>query len=205
MTTSTSPEVMVSHQIFTDHCYNIMCYRHVGTSPREPMSFIFMVFATSPQMQEVPNWKFNILPAKVFKQRGHETDVALNPWPPMPANQHLRTNALRSNKKNFLIKTAEQPVTSSQPGILYSGNCLSYSQSNHFLWTHVTHHCSFPPFVVVVPLLSHVQLFATPWTAAHQASLFLTISLSLLKLMSIESVMPSNHLILIPLLQSPIK
>ena len=78
-------------------------------------------------------------------------------------------------KKIFLIKTAEQPVTSSQPGILYSGNCWSYSQSNHFLWTHVTHHCSFPPFVVV-PLLSHVQLFATPWTAAHQASLFLTIS-----------------------------
>ena len=204
MATSTSPGVMVSHQIFTDHCYSIMCYRHVGTSPREPMSFIFMVFATSPQMQEVPNWKFNIIAAK-FKQRGHETEVALNPWPPMPANQHLRTNALRSNKKKILIKTAEQPVTSSQPGILYSGNCLSYSHSNHFLWTHVTHHCSFPPFVVVVPLLSHVQLFATPWTAAHQASLFLTISLSLLKLMSIESVMPSNHLILTPLLQSPIK
>ena len=45
-------------------------------------------------------------------------------------------------------------------------------------------------------LLSHVQLFATPWTAAHQASLSFTISQSLLKLMSIESVMPSNHLIL---------
>ena len=45
-------------------------------------------------------------------------------------------------------------------------------------------------------MLSHVQLFATPWTAALQASLSLTISRSLLKLMSIESVMPSNHLIL---------
>ena len=45
-------------------------------------------------------------------------------------------------------------------------------------------------------LLSHVRLFATPWTAAHQASLSFTISWSLLKLMSIESVMPSNHLIL---------
>ena len=45
-------------------------------------------------------------------------------------------------------------------------------------------------------LLSHVQLFATPWTAAHQASLSFTVSQSLLKLMSIESVMPSNHLIL---------
>ena len=44
--------------------------------------------------------------------------------------------------------------------------------------------------------LSHVQLFATSWTAAHQASLSITNSQSLLKLMSIESVMPSNHLIL---------
>ena len=59
-------------------------------------------------------------------------------------------------------------------------------------------------FFVVVQLLSHVQLFATPWTAVHQASLSFTISWSLLKLMSIESVMPSNHLILChPLLFLP--
>ena len=45
-------------------------------------------------------------------------------------------------------------------------------------------------------LLTHVQLFATPWTAARQASLFFTNPWSLLELMSIESVMPSNHLIL---------
>ena len=51
---------------------------------------------------------------------------------------------------------------------------------------------------------SHVQLFATPGTAAHQASLSITNSWSLLKLMSIESVMPSNHLILChPLLLLP--
>ena len=47
-----------------------------------------------------------------------------------------------------------------------------------------------------VPLLSLVQLFVTPWTAARQASLSITSSWNLLKLMSIESVMPSNHLIL---------
>ena len=47
-----------------------------------------------------------------------------------------------------------------------------------------------------VQSLSHVWVFATPWTAAHQASLSITNSWSLLKLMSIESVMPSNHLIL---------
>ena len=47
-----------------------------------------------------------------------------------------------------------------------------------------------------VQSLSHVQLFATPWTAAHQASLSITNSWSFLKIMSIKSVMPSNHLIL---------
>ena len=55
-----------------------------------------------------------------------------------------------------------------------------------------------------VQLLSHVRLFATPWTAAHQASLSINNSQSLLKLMSIDSVMPSNHLILCcPLLLPP--
>ena len=66
-----------------------------------------------------------------------------------------------------------------------------------------------PSSRVISPLssvqsLSHVQLFATPWTAACQASLSITNSWSLLKLMSIESVMPSNLLILCcPLLLSP--
>ena len=54
-----------------------------------------------------------------------------------------------------------------------------------------------------VLLLSCVRLFATPWTAARQASLSMTSSQSLLKLMSVESVIPSNHLILCrPCLQS---
>ena len=55
-----------------------------------------------------------------------------------------------------------------------------------------------------VQLLSYVRLFVTPWTAARQASLSITNFQSLLKLMSIESVMPSNHLILCrPLLLLP--
>ena len=67
------------------------------------------------------------------------------------------------------------------------------------------HHC---PFLVLcfssVQLLSCVRVFATPWTAARQAPLFITSSQSLLKLMSIQSVMPSNHLILCrPLLLLP--
>ena len=56
----------------------------------------------------------------------------------------------------------------------------------------------------IVQSLSHVWLFVTPWTAAHQASLSITNSWSLLKPMSIASVMPSNHLILCrPLLLLP--
>ena len=56
----------------------------------------------------------------------------------------------------------------------------------------------------VVQLLSHVQLFVTPWIAARQASLSFTVSLSLLKHMCIESVTPSKHLILChPLLLVP--
>ena len=64
---------------------------------------------------------------------------------------------------------------------------------------------SVPPVVVVIQSLSHILHFATPWTAPRQASLSFTIPPSLLKLMPIESVMPSNHLILcypLPLLPS---
>ena len=61
-----------------------------------------------------------------------------------------------------------------------------------------------PKWLFLVQSPSRVWLFATPWTAAHQASLSITNSRSLLKLMSIKSVMPSNHLILChPLLLLP--
>ena len=53
-----------------------------------------------------------------------------------------------------------------------------------------------PDGFTVVQLLSCVRLFVTPWTATHQASLSFTISQSLLRFMSIELIMPSNHLIL---------
>ena len=59
-------------------------------------------------------------------------------------------------------------------------------------------------YISSVQWLSRVQVLATPWTAARQASLCITNSQSLLKLMSVESVMPSNHLILChPLLLLP--
>ena len=74
-----------------------------------------------------------------------------------------------------------------------------------FLFTNFVYYLTsfmreFPGSLVIqfssVQLLSHVRLFVTPWIAARQASLSITISWSSLKLMSIESVMPSSHLIL---------
>ena len=93
--------------------------------------------------------------------------------------------------------------------------------SSYLKWVYCRHHiigfCFFIQYENLYPFqgvfvscissvqfLSHVRLFATPWTAAHQASLSINISHSLIKLMSIESVMPSNHLILYhPLLLLP--
>ena len=68
---------------------------------------------------------------------------------------------------------------------------------------HLIYFCCYY-FHVVVQSLSHVWLLATPWTAAHQASLSFSLSQGLLKIVSVESVMPSNHLILCrPLLLLP--
>ena len=61
---------------------------------------------------------------------------------------------------------------------------------SHLVFTEIKFHFS------SVQLLSHVRLFATPWIAAYQASLSITNSQSSLRLTSIESVMPSSHLIL---------
>jgi len=83
----------------------------------------------------------------------------------------------------------------SSPSAITAGRlqCLSCLKSGSLLGT-----CSKLLCVKILLFsLSVVQLFATPWTAAHQASLSITNSQSLPKLMSIESVMPSNHLILL--------
>ena len=67
---------------------------------------------------------------------------------------------------------------------------------NHRDKTAPRKHSRIKEFVVVAHSLSHVQLFLTQWTAASQSSLSFTISWSLLKLMSVESMVPSNYLIL---------
>ena len=98
-------------------------------------------------------------------------------------------------------------VFSSAQGLLSSNSPLSSTSSLIIPVTLLLQ--GTPGHTVSVPVssaqsLSHVRLFATPWTVACQASLSITYSQSLPKLMSIESVMPSNHLILChPLLLLP--
>ena len=88
------------------------------------------------------------------------------------------------------------------PSFLRVNNILLCVYTTFGLSIHLTMDIWVAP--VVIQSLSHVQFFATPWTAVHQASLSFTTSWSLLRFMSIESVMLSNHLILsYPLLLLP--
>ena len=85
------------------------------------------------------------------------------------------------------------------------GPTPGYDRANARGCRHPSSHTSAGLLALPSSLFSRVQLFVTPWTAARQASLSVTNSWSLLKLMSIESVMPSNHLILCrPLLLLPV-
>ena len=81
-----------------------------------------------------------------------------------------------------------------QDSIPFSRSVLSESLQSYGL-QHARLPCPSPTPSSVQLLFSHVRLFATPWTTEHQASLSIANSWSLLKLISIESVMPSNHLI----------
>ena len=97
------------------------------------------------------------------------------------------------------IYNCSSHIPSFQP---LSLTCTYHSSSVDILHNFITY--LFSGYISSVQSLSHVQLFATPWTAARQASLSITNSRSLPKLMSTESVMPSNHLILChPLLLLP--
>ena len=75
---------------------------------------------------------------------------------------------------------------------------------NHSIYDIFAHVFNWAYIKSSVHYLSYIRLIVTPWTAAQQASLFILNSWSLLKLMSVELVMPSNHLILCcPLLLQP--
>ena len=93
-------------------------------------------------------------------------------------------------KKDMKIAYKCLKVPRTQGEVLLLSLCLLFGCSSHCVGLVAV------LFVVVVQLLTCAWLFVTPWTAACQASLSFTISWSLLKPMSIKSVMPSNHLIL---------
>jgi len=138
-----------------------------------------------------------------------------------PGDSDAHSSLRKLLRQNFILSTSWGRGTS-HPGNLsfylrvsihleeiHRSRCVSVSQ----LYTieacsdislHSPENVPWSPPIVVVQSLSHVHLFVTPRTAACQASLSFTISQSLLKLMSIEAVMPSNHLILCcPLLLLP--
>ena len=115
-------------------------------------------------------------------------------------------------KVNAGFSGDQTPSLSSFPRFL---KLKTHESTKSTPWQETSRGLCFPfwPYLLLTPLkqffssvqsLSHVQLFVTPWTAARLASLSITNSQSLLKLMSTESMMPSNHLILCrPLLLSP--
>ena len=105
---------------------------------------------------------------------------------------------------SFLKKYYLFGCSRSSCGIWESSSLDQESNLGPQCWEHGVLATGLPSKFSSVQLLSHVRLFVTPWIAARQASLSITNSRSSLKLMSIESVLPSNHLILCrPLLLLP--
>ena len=144
------------------------------------------------------------MPAATYGLKVFPCDYAtnLNPSWPLLNKYQVRTwcfhcwspgSELGSNKLTDAAKKHtknKQPYFLPAPIIILINNSCTY---NVVGFTFI----SLPHFVVQFSsVLSHVWLFVTPWTAAHQASLSITNSWSLLKLVSIELVIPSNHLIL---------
>ena len=114
----------------------------------------------------------------------------------------------RNKKLNQILSVSLASVSKQSSNLRgHIIHCFSYSHDMSAIgWLWLPPGCSFCSMSshTSVQLLSHVWLFATPWTEAFQASLSITNSWSLLKLTSTESVMPSNHLILChPLLLLP--
>ena len=114
-----------------------------------------------------------------------------SPPHPLSTPYHLHINFPTGNTKSYL-KNLRQPLEVSVLH-LYLTKLIFLKRK----WKYISLLFLFSYQFSSVQSLSYVLLFATPWTAAGQAPLSIANSQSLLKLMSIESVMPSNHLILL--------
>ena len=125
--------------------------------------------------------------------------IALTRWAFVSKVMSLLLNMLSAAKLLQLCPTLCNPINGSPPGSTVPGILQAITPE----WVAISF-SSARKWKGKVKSLSHVRFFATSWTATCQASLSITKSRSLLKLMSIESVMPSNHLILChPLLLLP--
>ena len=115
--------------------------------------------------------------------------------------QRVRHNLSTEQQRQASIPEtiAQQMAEVNQMGENRGIQCLTESWDLYPLSLSLMYGCQFSS----VQWLSCVRLFATPWTVAHQASLSITNSQSLLKLTSLEAVMASNHLILFRLLLLP--
>ena len=117
------------------------------------------------------------------------------------------------NSRTSLFSHSTYKFASANPKLpVYSSPTISVSLFQFYIWLHLCHILYIIIYIFKfswyifssVQSLSHIWLFAAPWIAARQASLSITYSQSLLKLMPIESMMPSSHLILCrPLLLLP--
>ena len=132
------------------------------------------------------------------------------PTPSSKGRPHPPTPVMPLDGAHFQLSQELLSASRSHGIILPSGTTLSTQtlslrfRGSRGTLSFLTQPLDLPGHQFSVQSLSHVRLFAAPWTAARQASLSITNSWSLLKLMSIESVMPSNHLILCrPLLLLP--
>ena len=110
-----------------------------------------------------------------------------------------KSEKIPSSQSNLLSKRTEPEVCSliscHKNRHLDQWNRIQSTEINSYIYGQLIYNKVSKNIVLVVQSLSHVWPFAAPWTAARQASLSFTISWSLLKLTSIESVMASNHLI----------
>ena len=152
----------------------------------------------SPWVRKIP-WSRKWQPTPELlpgESHGQRSLAGYSPWDRKWVRHGLATKQGAYDDLTYILTHGEITITAKlihQPKKLFLA-CTNYqgnaNQNHNEVLTCTSQDCCYCCSVV-----SHVQLFATPWTAARQASLSITISWSLLKLMFIELVMPYNHLI----------
>ena len=144
-----------------------------------------------------PDWKWKSISLHQNQGLSRVTHLFLEAYEETPFLELSASNGCRHSLACVHITLTSTFILTLEPSLCISSKFLSVPLRT--MWLNLVF-----SLISSVQSLSHVGLFATPWTAAHQAFLPITNSQSLLKLMSIESVMPSNHLILCrPLLLLP--